>query len=75
MSDMTAWDVAILLIAAYCAVVTLVRLMRARRDAVVAELQSEVAAQVDRQRATKPHDPSRSGRAKSTPRVARGTKP
>lgn len=74
MSDMTAWDVAILLIAAYCAVVTLVRLMRTRRDAIVAQLHSEVAAQQDRQRAPKQRDLNRSGRVKSAPRVARDTK-
>ncbi|MHB8971736.1 MAG: hypothetical protein ACYC3X_01810 [Pirellulaceae bacterium] len=74
MSDMTAWDVAILLIAAYCAVVTLVRLMRTRRDAVVAQLQAEIATEQVRQRAAKRRESSRSGRAKSAPRVARNTK-
>ena len=74
MADMTAWDVAILLIAAYCAVVSLVRLMRMRRDAIVAQLQAEVASQQDHRRAERRHDPSRSGRAKAASHSARGTK-
>ena len=63
MADMTAWDVAILLIAAYFAVVSLVRLMRTRRDAIVAQLQADVASQVDQERAENRRDPSRSGAA------------
>ena len=50
MADLSVWDVAILVAAAYLSIVTLVRLMRHRRDQVIAGLQSEVAAEQRRQR-------------------------
>ena len=73
MAEMNAWDVAILSVAAYVAVVTLVRLMRRRRDAVIAQLQTEVAAQLDRKRAEQRREQGRSARSKqasNTPRDA-----
>ncbi len=45
MADMNLWDGAILVAAAYVAVMSLVRLMRARRDALVAEVRGEMLAQ------------------------------
>ncbi|MCU0960708.1 MAG: hypothetical protein MUF48_11440 [Pirellulaceae bacterium] len=48
MADMTGWDVAILAVAAYVAVISLVRLMRARRDALVAQVRGELMAQRQR---------------------------
>ena len=71
MAEMNAWDVAILLVAAYVAVLSLVRLMRRRRDAVIAQLQTEVAAQLDRKRADRRREQSRSGRAKQPPTTPR----
>ena len=71
MAEMNAWDVAILLVAAYIAVLTLVRLMRRRRDAVIAQLHTEVAAQQGRKRTERRREQSRSARAKQPPR---GTK-
>ncbi|MHB0957831.1 MAG: hypothetical protein ACYC0X_18965 [Pirellulaceae bacterium] len=74
MADMTAWDVAILLIAAYFAVVSLVGLMRRRRDTIVAQVQVDVASQLARQRSEKRREQNRSARAKAAPRPARGPK-
>ena len=74
MAEMNAWDVAILSVAAYIAVLTLVRLMRRRRDAVIAQLQTDVAAQLDRKRTERRREQSRSGRAKQPPSAPRGAK-
>jgi hypothetical protein len=74
MAEMNAWDVAILLVAAYIAVLTLVRLMRGRRDVVVAQLQTEVAAQQERKRAERRREQSRSARAKQAASVPRAAK-
>ncbi|MHB8863329.1 MAG: hypothetical protein ACYC6N_13050 [Pirellulaceae bacterium] len=74
MADMTAWDVAILLIAAYFAVVSLVGLMRRRRDTIVAQVQVDVASQLARQRSEKRREQNRSARAKAAPRPTRGPK-
>jgi predicted exporter len=70
MAEMNAWDVAILLVAAYVAVLALVRLMRRRRDAVIAQLQTEVASQLVRNRADRRPEQNRPVRAKQP----RGTK-
>ena len=51
MSNLSGWDLLILAIAAYIAMVTLVRLMRRRRDEEVARLQVQVAVQLRRKRA------------------------
>jgi hypothetical protein len=74
MAEMNAWDVAILLVAAYVAVLTLVRLMRRRRDTVIAQLQTEVASQLVRQRADRPREENRPARAKQPRSTPRGTK-
>jgi hypothetical protein len=50
MAKMSLWDVAVLLVAAYLSIVTLVRLMRFRRDQLIAKLQAEVAAEQKRKR-------------------------
>lgn len=50
MDNLSGSDVIILAIAAYVAIVTLVRLMQHRRDEVVARLQLEVAQEQRRQR-------------------------
>ena len=74
MAEMNAWDVAILLVAAYVAVLALVRLMRRRRDAVIAQLQTEVASQLLRQRADGRCEQNRPVRAKQPQSTPRGTK-
>ncbi len=51
MGNLSGWDVAILGVAAYVAIVTLVRLMRQRRDEEVARLQVRVAHAQRRKRA------------------------
>ena len=43
MSNLSGWDVGILAIAGYVAIVMLVRLMRHRRDQIVSRLQAQVA--------------------------------
>ena len=48
---LTEWDVAILLLAGYLAIVLLVRLMRKRRDELVRELQHEVTLEQLKQKA------------------------
>ena len=53
MAHMHGWEVAIWLVAAYLAVKSLVRLMRHRRDQLVAELQTQVVAERARKRAEK----------------------
>lgn len=49
-----AWDVAILVIAGYAAVIALVRLMRNRRKELIAQLQAEIASERQRQAAQRP---------------------
>ena len=46
---MDPWDVALLAVAAYVAVVTLVRLMVSHRDTLVAQFRAEVALERRRQ--------------------------
>ena len=50
MFNMDGWDVAVALIAGYVAVTTLVRLMIAKRDAVVERLRGEIEAEQARQK-------------------------
>lgn len=45
MAGLTGWDIVILAVVAYVAVMSLVRLMRARRDALLAQFRAEMAAQ------------------------------
>jgi hypothetical protein len=71
MAAMDMWDVVILVVAAYIAVLTLVRLMRRRRDAVVAQLQTEVASQLEQKRAEKRREANRASRGKSAAATAR----
>jgi hypothetical protein len=52
---MSRADIALLIIAAYIAVMTLVRLMKARRDALVADVQGQVNAR-RKKRPTKTQD-------------------
>ncbi len=75
MAQMSIGEVAILLGASYVAILTLVRLMRRRRDAMVAQLQTEVAAQLDRKRTEKRREQNRKGRGKQPPNAAQGAKP
>ena len=44
MDWLTRWDLALLAVAAYVAVMSLVRLMRARRDQLIADVQRQVKA-------------------------------
>ena len=74
MANLTAWDGAILAVAVYIAVISLVRLMRVRRDAIVAQLQTEVVAQQERQRQEKRLEQQRAGRAAASARSARNAK-
>lgn len=75
MANLTAWDMGILAVAVYIAVISLVRLMRARRDVVVAQLQTEVAEQQERQRLEKRREQQRSGRnAAASARAGRNAK-
>jgi hypothetical protein len=48
---LNGWDVAILLLAGYLAIILLVRLMRQRRDELVRELQKEVTLEQLKQKA------------------------
>jgi hypothetical protein len=52
---MSRADIALLVIAAYIAVMTLVRLMKARRDVLVADVQRQVDAR-HKKRPTKPEN-------------------
>ncbi|MCI0333423.1 MAG: hypothetical protein L0228_09390 [Planctomycetes bacterium] len=54
MEALTRADTVLLGVAAYVAVMALVRLMRRRRDQLVADVQRQVAAH--RKRAKRPHD-------------------
>jgi type II secretory pathway pseudopilin PulG len=63
MANLDGWDMALLAVAAYIAVVSLVRLMRARRRAVVAELQREVLRQQAQAQAAE-HERQRRGAPK-----------
>jgi hypothetical protein len=74
MTNLTAWDGAILAVAVYIAVVSLVRLMRVRRDAIVAQLQTEVAEQRERQRLEKRLEQQQAGRNAASARAARNAK-
>ena len=51
MSDLGVWDVIVLIVAAYFAVVTLVRLVRHRRDEVMAHYQRLVEIERKRKKA------------------------
>ena len=51
MFDLDRWDVALLAVAGYIAVVSLTRMMARHRDQFVAELQQQAAAEQQRQRA------------------------
>jgi hypothetical protein len=51
-------DIILLAIAAYVSVMTLVRLMKSRRDALVADVQKQVAAHRRKRRPLKPEDSS-----------------
>lgn len=74
MANLTAWDVAIFVVAVYIAVVSLVRLMRARRDAIVGQLHAEVTEQQERQRADKRREPQQARRAAPAARATHGSK-
>jgi flagellar biosynthesis/type III secretory pathway M-ring protein FliF/YscJ len=50
MPNMDVWDWVLLVIGAYVAVTTLVRLMRRRRDEVLAELDAQAQAERERKR-------------------------
>ncbi len=47
---MDGWDLALLAVAGYVAVMTLVRLMRRRRDAVLQQFREQVEAEQKRKR-------------------------
>ena len=64
MMTLQGWDVAILVIAAYISVVTLVRLMRARRDELIAQFQSQVGSEQRRKRGQNRGAPQVAGREK-----------
>lgn len=51
MLTLDIWDITVLVVAAYIAIVTLVRLVRRRRDDLVAHFQRLVEAEQDRKRA------------------------
>jgi hypothetical protein len=74
MANLTAWDVGILAVAVYIAVISLVRLMRTRRDAVVAQLQAEVSEQQERQRLEKRREQQRAGRNAASARAGRNAR-
>jgi hypothetical protein len=50
MPNMDVWDWVILVVGAYLAITALVRLMRRRRDEVLAQLDAEAKAERERQR-------------------------
>lgn len=49
MRSMDGWDIALLILASYVAIVALVRMMAARRAALVAELRAKAFAEKRRQ--------------------------
>ena len=48
MDSLTGWDVGVLIAAGYVSVVTLIRLMKACRNAVLVKLQQQVAVEQER---------------------------
>lgn len=70
MPEMDWWDWILLAAAGYLAVVTLVGLMRHRRDAILSELSSQAEREsrrqaIERKRAERPASPQRAGRKAS----------
>lgn len=59
MWGMDAWDGALLAAAAYLGITALVRLMRSRRDQLIAELDRRVEAERQRLKAEQPPDGAR----------------
>lgn len=70
MSHMNGWDWALLVTGGYLALVTLVRLMRRRRDAVLEEISVQAAAEKRRQQAEKKKQEQRKMREQIRGRVA-----
>jgi hypothetical protein len=64
MSNLSGWDVAILVVAAYISVISLVRLMRARRDEVVANYQIQIAEEQQRQKVERLRQKRKQARAR-----------
>ncbi len=74
MLGLSGWDVAVLAIAAYLSIVTLVRLMQHRRDQVVARLKTQVAAERARKAAEERLKRQKAGRErKEASRRRRGS--
>ena len=71
MSNLSFWDCAILAIAGYIAITSLVRLMRTRRDEVFTEYQTLVAVEQQRKREQERQQRKQVARAKQL-RVAAG---
>jgi len=61
--NMDGWDVAILIVAGYIALITMIRLMAARRDSYMRELHSQI--QQERQRRRKAEDAAKKGAGKA----------
>lgn len=66
MSEFSGWDVAIITLAAYISIVTLVRLMRHRRDEIVARYQIQIATEQRRKRIAERRERKRQSREKQT---------
>lgn len=65
MGEFSGWNLAVLLIAAYVAIVTLVGLMRRRRDEVISDLRDQVDR--ERKRAAKRKSQSRTSAVPAAP--------
>jgi hypothetical protein len=63
-SNLSFWDVAILVVASYVSVMALVRLMRARRNQIVAHYQARVAEEQRLKREREAHERRQRARAR-----------
>ena len=65
MLGLDTWDIVLLVIASYVAIVTLVRLMRQRRDELLAKLRSDFNTEKARLEAEKRHAERKAKQAKA----------
>ncbi len=68
MPNLSGWDIAIMVAATYISIVTLVRLMRRRRDEVVAQLHMQIETAKQRKRAEERDEKRRQTRSQHTHR-------
>jgi len=59
MANMDGWDITLLVVAGYVAVVSLVRLMARRRDAMLGEFRQQMEKEKQRKKAAEDPQPQR----------------